>query len=282
LVLNEAVRRFFGVNGLFLASGLAFSLLLYSVPLVLLVVVALGHTLLGSARSLAEVQSILRQVVPAMEQPVIEGLATAAANRHVLGVSGFAGLALFALFSSTTFGSARVGLNVMFGVERRRGFLKGLGIDTLMILALSVLFGATMAINSVLGAIRAASDRVPLVGPLLHSKWFIASEMLGTVFVVALLYLVYRLCPAQPLRPLSLLIAVLTSAGLLTLFRWAFGWYADAMRDMTVLYGAIGSAVLFILWLYYSAVVFFFGAAVGWAVDRHLRVQTSSAGSESG
>jgi membrane protein len=225
----------------------------------------------------AEVESILRQVLPHVEQTAIDGLAGAVAHRRVLGLSGFV---LFVLFSSTTFGSARFGLNVMFGVERRRGFFRGMGLDALMILMLSALFGVTIALNSALGAIRTASDRIPLVGPLLHSNWFIASELLGTAFVIALLYFVYRVCPAQTLRPISLVVAVLTSAGLLALFRWAFGWYADAMRDMTVLYGAIGSVVLFILWLYYSALVFFFGAAVGWAVDRHPRVRRSSPDSE--
>lgn len=272
-VLRDAAGRFFGMNGLFLASALAFSLLLYSVPLILLVVAALGHTLVESDRALAEVQLILRQIIPEVEQSVIAGLATAADNRRVLGLSGFL---LFALFSSTAFGSARVGLNVVFGVDRRRGFFRGVGLDVLMILALSALFGVTIALNAALGAIRAASDRVPLVGTLLHSRWFIASEILGTVFVLALVYVVYRVCPAQPLRRPALIVAAVTSTVLLELFRWAFGWYAGAMRDMTVVYGAVGSLVLFILWLYYSSLVFFFGAAIGWAVNRHLRVQTSS------
>lgn len=273
LVPGDAARRFFNVNGLFLASGLAFSLLLYSVPLVLLVVAALGHTLVGSERALAEVQSILRQILPDAEQTALRGLATAAANQRALGLSG---VVLFALFSSTTFGSARFGLNVMFGVERRRGFLRGMALDAVMILVLSALFGVTIALNSALGAIRAAGDTAPFVGPFLRSNWFMASEVLGTAFVLALCYLVYRVCPAHTLARSGLVVAALTSTVLLELFRWAFGWYAGAMRDMTVVYGAIGSVVLFILWLYYSALVFFFGAAVGWAVDRHLRAQTSS------
>jgi uncharacterized BrkB/YihY/UPF0761 family membrane protein len=50
-VLRDAMGRFFGVNGLFLASALAFSLLLYSVPLMLLVVAALGQTVVGLERA---------------------------------------------------------------------------------------------------------------------------------------------------------------------------------------------------------------------------------------
>jgi YihY family inner membrane protein len=152
------------------------------------------------------------------------------------------------------------------GVERRRGFLQGLGIDAHMILALSGLFGLTIAVNSTLGAVRAASGRVPVVGErleLLHSGWLIASEMLGTAFVLALLYVVYRICPARTLpRPASLAAAV-TGTAWLGLFRWAFGWYAGLIRDVTFVYGAAGGVALFIVWLYCSALVLFVGAAVG-------------------
>ncbi|MEW6681452.1 MAG: YihY/virulence factor BrkB family protein [Nitrospirota bacterium] len=273
LVLREAVRRFLSVNGLFLASALAFSLLLYSVPLVLLVVAALGQTVVESDRALAEIQAILRQILPDIEQTAVEGLATAAAHRRALGLYG---LVLFALFSTTTFGTARFALNVLFGVERRRGFFRGMGVDALMIVLLAALFAATIALNSALGAARAAGDSVPFVGPILRSDWFIASELLGTLFILALCYLVYRVCPARSLRPRGLVVAALTTTVLLEIFRWAFGWYAASVRHMTVLYGAIGGLVLFILWLYYSAAVFFFGAAVGWAVDRRPPVRASS------
>jgi membrane protein len=86
---------------------------------------------------------------------------------------------------------------------------------------------------------------------------------------------VYRVCPAHTLRRTALIAAAVTSTVLLELFRWAFGWYAGAMRDMTVVYGAVGSLALFILWLYYSSLVFFFGAATGWAMDRRLGAPTS-------
>jgi membrane protein len=277
-ILRDAAGRFLGVNGLFLSSALAFSLLLYSVPLILLVVAAMGQTVVGSERALPEVESILRQILPEGEQTAMQGLATAAANRRALGISG---AVLFAVFSTATFGSARLGLNVLFGVDRRRGFLRGVGADALMILALSALFGVTIALNAALSVMRAAGGRIPLVGPLLDSNWFIASEVLGTAFVLALVYLVYRVCPAKTLRQTALVAAAVTSTVLLEFSRWAFGWYADAMRDMTVMYGAVGSLVFFILWLYYSSSVFFFGAAVGWAVDR-LACRASSTGSPSG
>lgn len=270
-ITAQAARRFLQVNGLFLACGLAFSLLLYSVPLVLLIVAILGHTAGGSERALAEVQLILRQMLPDIEQTAVQGLSTAMDHRRELGLYG---TLLFALFSTTTFGSARFALNVLFGVERRRGFFRGVGVDALMILLLAGLFAITLALNAALGAIRAASHRVPLVGPILESAWFTVSEILGVVFVLALFYVVYRVCPARSLGRRGLAAATLTGAALLELSRWAFGWYAGAMRETAVIYGAAGSVVFFILWLYYGSLSFLFGGTIGWAVEHRLGIRS--------
>jgi membrane protein len=263
----------FTANGPFLASGLAFDLLLYSIPLLLLIVSALGHTAIGSDRALAEVQSTIEVLIPDVEQIAVDGLSAAVSHRTVLGLIG---LVLLILFSSTTFGSVRFALNVLFEVQRPRNFLKGKGVDILMIGIVSGLFGVTIGVNSALGAMRAASERVPVVGGLLHSWWFTVSEVLGLLFVLALFYLLYRVCPAKVLCRPALMAASVTGTGLLEVSRWAFGWYVDMAQSTTVVYGALGGLLFYILWLYYSSLVFLYGAAVGWAVDRHLRVGTSS------
>lgn len=272
-VARDSVRRFFAANGPFLASGLAFDLLLYSIPLVLLIISVLGHTAIGSDRALAEVQSTIQKLLPDVEQVAVEGLATVVTLRTVLGLAGFI---LFIVFSSKTFGSARFALNILFEEQHPRSFFKGKGFDILMIGLVSGLFGVTILLNSTLGAIRVASERVPVVGWLLHSWWFTVSEVLGLVFVFALFYLLYRVCPATMLRRPALVAASVTGTGLLEISRWAFGWYVGVAQGTPVFYSALGGLVFYILWLYYSSLVFLFGAAIGWAVDRHFRVETPS------
>ena len=51
IIAKKAVRKFFADNGVLLASALAFDLLLYSIPLSLLLISALGYTVVGSARA---------------------------------------------------------------------------------------------------------------------------------------------------------------------------------------------------------------------------------------
>jgi len=75
-------------NGLFLASGMAFNLLLYLIPLSLVMISLLGYTVLDSERALNEVQSAMRAFLPRPQQALADSLATVVTNRGPLGLFG--------------------------------------------------------------------------------------------------------------------------------------------------------------------------------------------------
>lgn len=108
---REVILKFGRDNGLFLASGLAFSLLLYVIPLALLMISVLGYTVLESEQAMEEVQSVIRQFLPRSEQVVAEHVGTIVADRGLLGIVGFIS---FLLFSTMVFGSIRHVLNSVF------------------------------------------------------------------------------------------------------------------------------------------------------------------------
>jgi uncharacterized BrkB/YihY/UPF0761 family membrane protein len=110
-LLKNTGRNFFHDNGLFLAMGLAFNLLLYFIPFTLLMISLLGYTVFDSERAMVEVQSVVRQFLPASEQEFVDSLASIVADRGLLGLIGFL---LFIFFSSTLFGSVRHVLNIIF------------------------------------------------------------------------------------------------------------------------------------------------------------------------
>ncbi len=109
--------------------GLAFNLLLYFIPLVLLMIALLGYTILESSRAMTEVQSFVGQLLPQSEHILADNFAAIVAHRGLLGATGWI---FFLLFSSTLFGSARHVLNTVFKTPVRRTFVKGLLRDFLM------------------------------------------------------------------------------------------------------------------------------------------------------
>jgi uncharacterized BrkB/YihY/UPF0761 family membrane protein len=77
--------EFIALDGPFLAAGLAFYILLYCFPLLLLFVTALGFVLEGSERALAGVSDVLERLFPASEQAIEGALESFAENRGLLG-----------------------------------------------------------------------------------------------------------------------------------------------------------------------------------------------------
>lgn len=84
----------------------------------------------------------------------------------------------------------------------------------------------------------------------------VALFLLGTVFFA----LIYRILPERKLPLKELLIGGTITSLLFLLGRILIGLYISSFVP-TTLYGAAGSLVAILIWIYYSAQVFFFGAS---------------------
>ena len=263
-IFQGTVRAFAQDNGFFLAMGLAFNLLLYAIPLALLMISLLGYTVLDSDQAIAEVQKLVRQLLPGSQQALSENLTVIAANRGLLGV---AGALSFILFSSTLFGSIRYVLNIVFKAKRTRGFLRGVAQDFLVMLLSASLLACTIGLASLLAFVPTFQDSVPSLVPLLKPVWIVVSKMLVLAFTIGLFYLQYRFAPARTLDTRALLLGAISGAALFTLARWGFAWYVALARESIALYGALGGFMFLIFWLYYACAAFVLGAEAGAAYD---------------
>src|SRR5436190_16381841 len=63
-ILRDGVAKFYNDDGSFMARGLAFSLLIYCIPLALLTVSALSYTIVSSDRALYWVRGLSEALIP--------------------------------------------------------------------------------------------------------------------------------------------------------------------------------------------------------------------------
>lgn len=80
------------------------------------------------------------------------------------------------------------------------------------------------------------------------------------VFGTAFFAFIYRTLPARRLSMRSLLVGGAVTSTLFLLGRLLVGFYIGSIVN-TTLYGAAGSLVAVLLWIYYSSQVFFYGAS---------------------
>lgn len=264
MVVRAMVSKFGQDNGLFLASGLAFSLLLYSIPLALIMISLLGYTVLESERAMDEVQSVIRQFLPQSQQAFAENVAAIVADRGLLGIVGFIS---FLLFSTMVFGSIRHVLNTVFQAGPPRSLLRGTAHDLLMMVFCVVLLVMTISLASVVTVIGNLGDIVPWAAPLWGHGIRLAGRLIDLVLAGSLILGLYRFSPVKALRLRSLAVGAGVAVVLFGLAKQGFAWYVQFAQASIVLYGALGGLLFFFVWLYYASVVFVLGAEAGWAYE---------------
>lgn len=259
-----AIRKLFRDHGLFLASGLAFTLLLYAIPLALILMSVLGYTVLESDQATEEVQSIIRQFLPRSEQAFADHVAAIAADRGLLGAVGFASLLAF---STLVFGSIRHVLNVIFKASRRRPLWRDAAHDVLVMMFCAALIVAGIGVASLVTAIGYVGDSVSGAGSAVQRALRVVETVARFVLGSSLVYGLFRFSPATTLRPRSLIIGAAVTMLFFELAKEAFGWYVAFAQAHVAMYGVLGAFALFVLWLYYAAAVFILGAETAWVYE---------------
>ena len=267
LILKRTVVKFLDDNGLFLASGLAFDLLLFCFPFSLLLVSVLGYVFGSSDRALEMLQAVLQELLPITRLAFIENLSMVLENKGLLGLLGGA---LFFLTSSLTFGSVRGVLNTVFQTREPSHFFREKASDVLVMLLASGLLTLMIGLTSLLTLADSLLERLPRLEAAIGPGWVFAGDMLGFLFTLALFYLLYRFCPSRTLQRPALALAAFTGAALFELSKWVFAWYVDAAEGTAAWFGAVGGLFFFLMWVYYACAVLIVGAEIGWSLQQKL------------
>lgn len=262
--LRGAFSRFFAQDGFFLAAGLAFVFLICMIPLVLLGVSTLGFVL--STEQAA--QEVVGQL--ARHFPVYKGEISRALLRivHTRNVSGLVGTAILVLFSTSLFASMRLVIHRMLGVRGGRSLLRNLAVDAGMVLLLGVLlFAATVVTWLIQGF-----HELVLEPQELPFAWIRALGVgLSVAISTAMFYLGYRYVPYRRVRVGAALAGALLAGLLWEVAKQLFRLYILRVGIYDQIYGPLSVLVAFVMFVYYSAIVFVLGAAYVAALDARRR-----------
>ncbi len=260
-----AIRFFFRHDGLFLAAGLSFYVVICILPLFMLLV-AVGGFLLSNELVVQRVLHQLAGILPVYQSEMERILSGVVAAR---GVSGLVGTGILLLFASQLFAATRLVLNRIFGVTGR-GFLHGMLFDLGMIVLVGSLFFLTLAITAGLGWAKRSFNLFD--NGVIEALFF---EWVGLILALAtntLLFIVlYRFVPVRRIPWASVVRGSLATAVLWELAKELFRWYIEGIGVYSAVYGSFGVTIAVIMWIYYSAIVFVLGAALIRALEERRR-----------
>jgi membrane protein len=266
-VIPDAVQRFFADQCPQQAAGIAYRVLFSIAPLAIVLVSIFGLVL--------QDESVRHDVV----NTVVDALPVSAAGRKdvedaITGIAtpasaaGLAGLLVFAWAATGMMTAIRRGLESAMGVAESRPPARGKLVDLGLIVGAAVLVLVTVGITLLGNLVQRASGSLgeaiglgagTLASGLLHGAKFVLS--------VAVVLLLYRFVPARGLRIRDGLAGAIVTALLFLLISFASGWINERTTRLSVVYGSLTTALVFLysVYLYSSALLLGAEVAAAWS-----------------
>jgi membrane protein len=244
------------------AAALAYYAI-FSLPALLVVVVSLAGIFADRGEAVQQMSDFFREFMGARVAQQIAGLLEQA-NQRSKGWQSAVGLLLVALGATGVLSEVQTALNRAWRVAPDpkqggvRSFLIKRLLSLLMVAAMAALLLASLVLSWFLAAVGAWAQQSSfawLSSPLLQTLEHIASLAILTLLFAA----TFRFLPDVRLDWSDVLLGGLITALLFVLGKSLLSWYL-AWSDPTTAFGTAGSLALVLVWIYYSAMIYLFGA----------------------
>jgi membrane protein len=266
-VVPDALQRFFTDQCPQQAAAISYRVLFSIAPLAIVLVSIFGIVLRD--------ESVREDVV----NEIVDALPVSVAGRHDVetaikaisspaSAAGLLSLIVFAWAATGMMTAVRRGLESAMGVTESRPLARGKLVDLALILAAALLVLVSVGITLLGTFLQRTSDRIGDVigvgGGLLSSALLRTATVALSIIVVLLLY---RFVPARGLSVRDGLAGAILTAVLFESIALASGWIYGKTTALSVIYGSLTSALVFLysVYLYASALLLGAEVAAAWA-----------------
>ena len=263
--LTTLFGRFMDDGCIHMAASISFNTLMSLPPLIFVIISVFGY-FLGCSPNLNTAALNYVKVLYPMAGPTLTREMCRAAEHSRMG---WLGIAAFIWLGSLVFSSMEFSINTIFKADRRRRFIT----STVISFGMVMFAGILLVVSFWAAYIPSFILHNQAVIPMSRAVRLLTRNVLLDVISVCLTFLsftlVYKLLPHRPV-PLKLAAwGGLTAALLWEASKYAFAWYMGSMADIGGLYGSLSAIVVFLLWIYYSAIILLLVAEMVFLLDRH-------------
>ena len=269
-VLVDAAKGWMNDGAMSMAAAIAFYTTFSLAPIVVLVVAVAG-VVFGEAEARGALVEQLARLMGDEPARAVEGLSASAHAEGRGALASLLGLATILVGATTVFSELQTSLNRIWKAEAPEGStitwlvtvrLKGLALVGAIgfLLIVSLVFSAALAAFSTW-----VGDAYPDLASLLR----FLDVMVSWAAFTALFALIYRVLPDAPVPWSDIWIGAAATALMFSIGKHLIGLYLGT-SGVASAYGAAGSVVLILLWVYYSAVIFLFGAEIARAYSERV------------
>ncbi len=260
-ILKDTFTGFMADKGLKLSASLSYYTMFSLAPLLLLII-SLASTFFGrdaiEGRVFYQIRDLIGPQAAVQIQQVIKNLELSGKTNLSLIIGVFT----LILGATTVFGEIQDSINMIWKVKAKpkKGWLK-LVKDRLrsgsIIIGLGFLLIVSLIVN---GAIVALNDILEGYFPWFTVILFNVANIAVSFLVITILFgVIFKVLPDAKIRWRDVRAGAFFTACLFLLGRYLIGLYITTTGAGSP-YGAAGSIIVILLWVYYTAAILYFGA----------------------
>ncbi|MCA1772760.1 MAG: YihY/virulence factor BrkB family protein [Halomonas sp.] len=261
-VIRDSASLWLKRNAFSYAGSLAFYTLFSLAPTIIIAVTVIG-LVLGEEAAQGQIVAQLQGTIGSEAASVVEEAVAQSRIQEAGIMPTLLGVGALVVGATTVFAQMQFSLNTIWGVTAKPTangalvFIKNRILSLTVVLSIGFILLVSLVLGvAIRGALGAADQLLPYVGFLSQ-----VAESLISLLVVALLFAtIFKVLPDVVLSWQDVLIGAVVTAVLFTIGRSVIAVYL-AYTATASTYGAAGSVVMVLLWVYYSSLILLFGAA---------------------
>ena len=245
------------------SKGAALALyMVFSLAPMLILVIAISGFFFGEAAVRSELFAQVRDLMGERGADVIQTVLASAHESNSGWIAALLSISVLVFSATTAFTELKASLDELWEVKSQKNAIKGMVHSRMvsfgLVLVLALFLLLSLMLNAALGAARR------YYGDLWSYSMFATvadwiTNLLSFSLVTALFAVVFKLLPSLRISWLDVIPGAIVTAGLFLVGKWGIGLYLSHGGAVSA-YGAAGSLIALLLWIYYSAQIFFFGA----------------------
>ncbi|MBX7156869.1 MAG: YihY/virulence factor BrkB family protein [Verrucomicrobiae bacterium] len=258
-LLKETIKEWIKDRAATKSAALAFYTIFSLAPLVI-IAIALAGTFFGKEHAREELYHQVEQLIGSDGAHIINRVLTHT-QMHSGGLAATLGFIIMFFGASAVFSQLQNSLNSIWHIERppQHTFIKFIRIRFLsfiMVIIIGILLLASLIISTILSVMHYYFQEW---WPKTDLIWQIVNLGVSFALITLLFAMIFKILPDVVIRWSDVWLGAAISAFLFTIGKFLIGLYLSHSTAVSA-YGAAGSLIIFLIWIYFSAQILFLGA----------------------
>lgn len=263
-VLKQSGSEFIDDKVMKLSAALAYYTI-FSVAPMLIIIIFLCDLFLGKDAIEGNIYGQIQGLVGGAAATQIQAMIKNASLSGDMSWATIVGFVTLIIGATGVFAEIQDSINYIWRLKskpKKNGLLRML-LNRLLSFSLVVSLGFILLVSlAINGLVELFSSLIIslLPGKLTSGILFSLADFVVPFLVIATLFaIIFKVLPDARIRWRDVRVGAITTAILFMLGKFAIGYYLGASKVSST-YGAAGSIVIILLWVYYSAAILYFGA----------------------